>query len=168
VPTAAEWRTIVDALERAGTVLLVRSHPLGAGEYRPPFRTDRVRSLGSDLVADVTPLLPGLDVLITDYSSLAFDAGLVPLPVLFLAPDLDEYRARRGMYGRYSDVAGADWARSWDELCVQLEATLDDPRDRRARSFALSEQLHAYRDGRNTERVYRAIRAASGAARGVS
>lgn len=163
VPTASEWRTIVHSLERAGAILLVRSHPLGAGEYRPPVGTDRVRSLGSDVVSDVTPLLPAVDVLVTDYSSLAFDAGLVPLPVLYLAPDLEEYRRRRGMYGRYADVAGTDWARSWTELCAQLEAVIADPGERVARSFALSEQVHAYRDGRNTERVYRAIRAARGA-----
>ena len=66
----------------------MRSHPLGSGDYVPPFATDRVRALGSDRVTDVTPLLPGIDVLVTDYSSLVYDSALVPLPVLFLAPDL--------------------------------------------------------------------------------
>ncbi len=160
VPSAAEWRVIVDVLERRNAVLLVRSHPLGAGEYRPPFSTARVRGIGSAVVPDITPLLPGLDALITDYSSLAFDAGLVPLPVVYFAPDLDDYRARRGMYGRYADVAGEDWAVSWEEVAGQLEAVLDDPAPRRARSFALSEHVHAHRDGRNAERVYAAIRAA--------
>jgi CDP-glycerol glycerophosphotransferase len=168
VPTTEEWRTILDVLEARNALLLVRSHPLGAGEYRPPFITDRVRALGSDLVRDVTPLLPGMDVLVTDYSSLAFDAALVPLPVLYLAPDLEDYRARRGMYGRYADVAGTDWAQSWDELAPQLDAVLRDPAERLARSFALSEHVHAFRDGRNTERVYEAIRAAQGATRGAS
>ncbi|KAA9154245.1 glycosyl/glycerophosphate transferase [Microbacterium lushaniae] len=167
VPSEDEWRAIIDVLERNRAVLLVRSHPLGAGEYRPPNGADRVRALGSDLVADVTPLLPGMDLLITDYSSLAFDAGLVPLPVLFLAPDLVEYRARRGLYGRYADVAGEDWAPSWTQICRQLEDVLHAPAERTARSFALSERVHAYRDGRNTQRVYRAIRAAVGAPRGV-
>jgi CDP-glycerol glycerophosphotransferase len=168
VPDAADWRDILGVLERHDAVLLVRSHPLGAGEYRPPAGATRVRALGSDRVPDVTPLLPGMDVLVTDYSSLAFDAGLVPLPVLYLAPDLEEYRARRGMYGRYADVAGADWATSWGALVAQLDAVLDDPAERTARSFALSERVHAFRDGRNTERVYRTIRAALGAAEGDS
>ena len=42
----------------------------------------------------------------TDYSSLAFDAALVPLPVVFLAPDVDAYARTRGFYGSYADVAG--------------------------------------------------------------
>lgn len=163
VPDAAQWRRIDAALERADAALLVRSHPLGAGEYRPPAGTDRVRRLGSDVVADVTPLLPGMDLLVTDYSSLAFDAGLVPLPVLFLAPDLAEYRARRGMYGRYADVAGEDRVEDWEALLPRLEDVLADPEPARAASFALSERMHAFRDGRNAERVHDAIRARLGA-----
>jgi len=159
VPDATEWGGIRDLLDRRDAVLLIRSHPLGAGDYRPPVPTDRVRMLGSDLVADVTPLLPGLDVLITDYSSLAFDAALVPLPVLFLAPDLEAYRARRGLYGRYADVAGDDPARDWTQTLRQLDAVLDEPGPRTEASRQRSRTVHAHRDGRNTERVYAHVRA---------
>ncbi len=168
VPTDEEWTTIVDVLTRHGATLLVRSHPLGAGEYTPPFATDRVQSLGSDLVADVTPLLPGVDALVTDYSSLAFDAALVPLPTLFLAPDVDEYARRRGFYGTYDDVAGADWSEDWTAAAAQLDALLGDEaeRERRlARARELSARVHAHRDGRNAERVYLAILAGTAPAR---
>jgi CDP-glycerol glycerophosphotransferase len=164
VPSADEWRALADVLERQDAVLLVRSHPLGAGEYRPPHATDRVRLIGSDLVPDVTPLLPGADVLITDYSSLVFDSALVPLPVVFLAPDVADYARRRGFYGRYAEVAGEDWAPDWTAALAQLEAVLDDEAEaerRRGRARALSARVHAFRDGGNSERVYRAILAGS-------
>lgn len=167
VPSAAEWARLVDVLAAADAVLLIRSHPLGAGDYAPPAATDRVRSLGSDLVADVTPLLPGVDVLITDYSSLAFDAALVPLPCVFLAPDVAAYGARRGFYGTYADVAGDDAASSWTQAADQLERLFADAGDRarrRARAEALSARMHAHRDGANTDRVYETVRA--GLARG--
>ncbi|WP_194398055.1 CDP-glycerol glycerophosphotransferase family protein [Microbacterium atlanticum] len=160
VPTDDEWEGIVDVLRRHDATLLVRSHPLGAGEYVPPVATDRVQSLGSDLVPDVTPLLPGLDALITDYSSLAFDAALVPVPTLFLAPDMADYGGRRGFYGAYRDVAGEGWAVDWREAATQLDALFagDAERTRRVeRAIALSARVHAHRDGRNAERVYRAI-----------
>lgn len=160
IPSAAEWRALVDMLERRDAVLLVRSHPLGAGDYAAPFDTDRVRSLGSDILADVTPALPALTALVTDYSSLAFDAALVPLPVVFLAPDVAAYGARRGFYGTYEDVAGDDYVSTWASATTQLDAVLGDEaeRERRvARSRDLSARVHAYRDGGNTERVYRAI-----------
>lgn len=164
VPTAAEWTRLVDVLTRHDAVLLVRSHPLGAGDYRPPSPTDRVQPLGSDAVPDVTPLLPALDALVTDYSSLAFDASLVPLPTLFLAPDVEEYARRRGFYGTYADVAGDDWAADWTQAAAQLDALLSDAGVHAARidrAAALSARVHAFRDGRNAERVYRAILAAT-------
>ena len=163
VPDAAQWDAIIDMLERTDAVLLVRSHPLGAGEYRPPRLTGRVRVIGSDRVADITPALAALDVLVTDYSSLVFDASLVPVPTVFLAPDAAAYARTRGFYGQYEDVAGPAWATDWTEAVPQIAATLTDPvehgrRTRRARE--LSDRIHAFDDGRNTERVYRAIVAA--------
>jgi len=101
-----------------------------------------------------------MDVLITDYSSLAYDAGLIPLPVLYLAPDLEAYAARRGFYGTYAEVAGPDPASDWETACRQLDAVLSDSavRDERvARSRRLSERVHAFRDGGNTARVHRVI-----------
>jgi len=164
VPDAGEWDAIATALDRLGATLLVRSHPLGDGDYAPPVPTDRVAALGSDRVADVTPLLSGVDVLITDFSSLAFDASLVPLPVLFFAPDLEEYTARRGLYGTYADVAGPDPARSWGDVLERLGGILDDPSEAIDASRRRSAAVHAHRDGRNTERVYREIRRRLGAA----
>jgi len=160
VPSIDEWRRVIAVLEQHDAVLLVRSHPLGAGAYLPPRATDRVRALGSGLVPDVTPLLPGLDVLVTDYSSLAYDAALVPLPTLFLAPDLTAYTRRRGFYGTYSDVAGDDWTPDWMGVADQLDGVLGDPAEherRVARARRLSATVHAFHDGANTRRVYRAI-----------
>jgi CDP-glycerol glycerophosphotransferase len=163
VPDDGEWRLLVDGLDRLDAMLLVRSHPLGAGDYSPPSSTDRVRTFGSDLVADVTPLLAGLDLLVTDYSSLIFDAALADLPVLFLAPDVESYGRRRGFYGSFDDLAGEDVVSRWADLVSRLPAALTEGPDReelRARSAARSAAVHAYRDGGNTRRVYRAILAA--------
>lgn len=160
IPTPDEWRTIVEVLVRHGAVLLVRSHPMGAGAYAPPVPSDRVRMMGGDVLSDVTPVLPGLDALITDYSSLAFDAALVPLPVVYLAPDVESYARTRGFYGAYADVAGEGWATGWTDAAAQLDRLLgddDDRAERLDRSRALSARVHAFRDGENTSRVYRAI-----------
>ena len=162
VPSAADWVRLIALLEREDAVLFVRSHPLGAGGYRPPLPTRRVRMLGSDVLADVTPALPGIDALITDYSSMAYDVGLIGMPVLFLAPDAEEYARTRGFYGRYEDVAGDDAAKDWHILTARIEQLLTDESVFAAhadRSRTLSAQMHAFRDGGNTRRVYDAIRA---------
>lgn len=162
VPGAAEWVRIVALLEKHDAVLFIRSHPLGEGAYSPPWSSGRVRMLGAELLADVTPALPRIDALITDYSSLAYDVGLLSMPVVYLAPDAEEYARERGFYGRYDDVAGGDHARDWDTAVGQLDRLLGDAgvyAERSARSATLSAQMHAYRDGHNSRRVYQAIRA---------
>lgn len=162
VPSAVQWVEIIRALEQRDAVLLVRSHPLGEGSYAPPLPSTRVRMLGAGLLADVTPVLPAVDVLITDYSSLAYDVGLLAMPVLYLAPDADEYARTRGFYGRFRDVAGDDAAGDWQALLAQLTAVLDDDgvfAARSKRSATLSAEMHAFRDGGNTRRVYETIRA---------
>lgn len=160
VPGPAEWSAIERMLEEQDAVLLVRSHPLGAGEYGAGSGSPRIRMLGSDRVRDATPVLGGVDALVTDYSSMAFDAGLVGAPVVYLAPDVEGYARERGFYGRYEDVAGSDHAVDWAGAVEQLSALLGDEASREervARSEALSARVHAYRDGLNTERVYRGI-----------
>ena len=162
VPDAAQWVEIIRLLEQRDAVLLVRSHPLGEGAYAPPLPSTRVRMLGAGLLADMTPVLPAVDVLITDYSSLAYDVGLLAMPVLYLAPDAEEYARTRGFYGRFRDVAGDDAAGDWQALLAQLAAVLDDDgvfAARSQRSATLSAEMHAFRDGGNTRRVYETIRA---------
>lgn len=167
VPSSADWRLLTQLIDEQDAVLLIRSHPLGAGTYVPPVDAvgaARVRSLGSDVVRDATPLLSGVDVLITDYSSMAFDAALVPVPTLFLAPDVEAYAHERGFYGTYTDVAGEDYATSWAEATDQLGRLLSDAEERGRRTAAataLSRRMHAFRDGRNSVRVYERILRAS-------
>ncbi|WP_193598461.1 CDP-glycerol glycerophosphotransferase family protein [Microbacterium sp. YJN-G] len=162
VPDAAQWVRIVRMLEKHDAILFIRSHPLGAGSYSPPWSSGRVRMLGSELIADVTPALPRIDLLITDYSSMAYDVGLLATPVVYLAPDVAEYARERGFYGTYEDVAGDDYARDWGEAIAQIDEVLGDAAEhaRRAeRSAELSAHMHAFRDGGNARRVYQAIRA---------
>ena len=169
VPSEAEWERILEVLERTDSVLLVRSHPLGEGEYRPPVPSERVRAIGSALVPDITPVLPAIDVLVTDYSSMAYDVGLLAMPVIYLAPDPVAYATSRGFYGDYAEVAGPDPAADWTAAAAQLQATLEDGAEFERRSGLsrdLSAHMHAHRDGGNTARVLAAILARTGAATG--
>jgi CDP-glycerol glycerophosphotransferase len=124
--------------------------------------------LGSGLLTDVNRALPAFDAIVTDYSSLAYDSSLVPLPAFFLAPDLDEYARRRGFYGVYADIAGDDVAQSWGALIPELDEALGDAEAlerRTARARALSARVHDFADGHNTRRVIDEIFARIGKAR---
>ncbi len=158
VPTAEQWRRIEQYLTASDGTLLIRPHPLSAGDYTAGVRdSERIRLLTSEQETDITPLLPAMDLLITDYSSIAFDYALTGGPMTFLAADQSEYAATRGLYQPYHEFSGGTETASWDELLELLaaaDATPELMQRLRRHSTELADQVHAYRDGRNTERVF--------------
>lgn len=101
----AEYREHLDLAlmrERLGDthVLLMRLHPAVTGSIK-------IDETAEDFIVDVSAygemndLLAVADVLITDYSSAIFDFALLGRPMVFLAPDLEEYEAERGFYFDY-------------------------------------------------------------------
>ncbi|WP_430592589.1 CDP-glycerol glycerophosphotransferase family protein [Humidisolicoccus flavus] len=131
VPSDEEWSIIAEWLEEENAQLLIRSHPLGRGAYEEgPRRSKRIVLLGHDQVADLNPILPAIDVLITDYSSVAFDFALLQRPILFLAPDVRSYIAMRGLYDPYEEFSGksverwsalVEWAKNLHETDILEE-----------------------------------------------
>ena len=52
-------------------------------------------------------LLAAADVLVTDYSSVLFDAMACRLPIVLYAPDVEEYKDSRGFYLKYESIPAA-------------------------------------------------------------
>ncbi|WP_166874068.1 CDP-glycerol glycerophosphotransferase family protein [Salinibacterium sp. ZJ450] len=160
VPSAADWQLIDEWLQRTDSVLVVRPHPHSVGDYAAGAVSRRILLLDAARQNDITPVLPAVDVLITDYSSIAYDFALTGRPIFFLAPDVIEYSANRGLYEPYEAFSGGRETRSWAELVSTLGRAETDPQFR-AELLAQTERLrnshHAYTDGRNTQRVYAEI-----------
>jgi CDP-glycerol glycerophosphotransferase len=161
IPREPDWHAIAGYLAATDSLLLIRSHPLGVGDYSAGLgASDRILLLGSNLQGEITPLLPGVDMLITDYSSIAFDFALTGRPILFLAPDIAEYTASRGLYEPYRDFSGGTEVTSWSALLEVLRSIDSDPaveKKAREHSVWLADRGHAFRDGKNTARVYEEI-----------
>ena len=157
IPGESEWRLLADYLDSSDSVLVLRPHPHSVGDYSSgPAASPRIRMLTAAAQNDLNAVLPAIDLLVTDYSSVAYDFALTGRAIAFLAPDLEDYAASRGLYEPYSVFSGGSEVRSWTELL----ALLADPNavERLAQhSSSLATTHHAYRDGRNTERVYEEI-----------
>ncbi|MFT4216126.1 MAG: CDP-glycerol glycerophosphotransferase family protein [Micropruina sp.] len=154
IPSDAEWRLIDALCERHDCLLVVRPHRLGVGDYT--YVSERVRLLPASVQMESMPLLWGLSALITDYSSMLVDYVVTGQPLVLLAPDLEHYRATRGLYIDYEELAGGRWYRTWTEVIERLDALLGDPEQlaaAQAHSRALAERFQTYTDGRNAERV---------------
>jgi hypothetical protein len=100
-----------------------------------PFEGERFRHLSR---ADITPLIAAADVLITDVSSVAFEAFLIDTPVIFIdCPEffrdtvgemygLSENEARNSLEFNCGREAGTV-VRSLDELVAAIKGVLSDP-----------------------------------------
>lgn len=99
-------------------------------------------------------LLPAVDVLITDYSSVIFDAVLVDLPMVLYVPDRREYEEKRGFYIPLEEIPsvitenGAELAK-----CVKQTYSGIDKK----RIAAFREKYMKMCDGNATERILREL-----------
>ena len=161
VPSPQEWRRIAAWLDANDSLLVLRPHPLGVGDYAAgPDVSGRIAVLSAALQGDINPLLPAVDLLLTDYSSIAYDFALTGRPIAYLAPDLESYAATRGVYEPYELFSGGSHVSSWRELLDLLERAETDPlvlERLAAHSVRLALHHHSFRDGRNTARVYAEI-----------
>ncbi len=83
---------------------LARAHPEVAGRLVP-------NEIPTNAVLGV------VDALVTDFSSILFDALATDLPIVLFAPDLEEYAATRGLYLAEDELPGP--------LLTDLEAAAD-------------------------------------------
>ncbi len=76
--------------------------------------SDRIIDLSG--AGDVNDLLPVIDILITDYSSVIYEFSLFRRPILFFAYDRESYSAIRGFQSDYDDFAPGRICTTFDEL----------------------------------------------------
>ena len=93
-------------------------------------------------------------VLVTDYSSIFFDFLATGRPILFLAPDIDEYSGYRGLYMEPEDWPGVV-TRTVSELAGEVNAlgVRGQPPEVAARYRAAQQSFAPCEDGGATERV---------------
>ena len=144
---------LIDVLERHDALLKVCLHPILRRHATSLRRTAAKRIVIVDDDVDVQDVLAASDALLTDYSSVTWDALYVDKPVFFFSFDLDRYESERGAYfDLRRDLPGP--AASTGAACVDM---LDDalahglPLGDAARRW--QERAFAFRDDRNCARV---------------
>ena len=89
--------------------------------------SERINISVGDFVMDVSDyedtskLLLAVDVLITDYSSIMFDFGLLKRPILLYMQDYDKYKKERGLYFDVEDTQ-LSYSTSSDALLAAIES----------------------------------------------
>lgn len=160
--TKSSLEELNQTCEAAGHLLVVNLHP-----YEQDAVTE-LRSKMSGVVfvearTDAYPLLALSSVLITDYSSIAFDFLLLDRPMVFYRPDHDDYKAiSRSLIDGNDTMLGGPCAYTIDGLREALDSAVTAARDpendnHRTIRAQLRERLFDHPDGHASERVVMAI-----------
>jgi CDP-glycerol glycerophosphotransferase len=102
---------------------------------------------------NVAELYLAADVLVTDYSSSMFDFSVTGKPMIFLAPDFDDYVAKRGFYFDFEQLAPGPILRDSSFLRKALES-IDSQKSKYAQRYlAWQMKFNKLEDGLAAKRV---------------
>ena len=97
-PFSIEFNRVINALKektQCDWAMLIRVHPQLAAR-KDSLNIDGVYDVS--LEDDMSCILGAVDLVLTDYSSCAFDALFAGIPVILYADDIEEYKKNRGMF----------------------------------------------------------------------
>lgn len=118
--------------------LLIKLHPWMHGRYNKQHFSN---IYFVEAESDIYPILPKVDFLISDYSSIFFDFLLLDKPILYFAYDLEHYlRSERSMYFEYSEMTPGPKIISSSELLdaiINIDVIAEEWKVQRARLKSL-------------------------------
>lgn len=117
------------AAAKHNTLIVLKLHPLMEGKA-PTQTNDTVIEV--EPASDIYPLLSGIDLLVTDYSSICTDFLLLDRPIVFFPYDFDNYAAEScaPMFD-YDTMTPGPKAANFSALLEQIEAMLYSDADHR-------------------------------------
>ncbi|MCR4674417.1 MAG: CDP-glycerol glycerophosphotransferase family protein [Lachnospiraceae bacterium] len=132
--------------------ILLRLHPqLSAKLDKMPLNVEDKRLIDVSQAPDISEVLMCCDMLITDYSSCAFDAAFAKIPVLLYADDVQEYIENRGQFMWEKENLPFAIAENNDELEENIKAFDKDVYEKRIAAFM--EKHGVIEDGHASERA---------------
>ncbi|NUU99626.1 hypothetical protein XO12_05775 [Marinitoga sp. 1154] len=142
-------------------LFIAKLHPNEENKVKININEDNFKLLkDSDLEKndlDLYELINGVDLLITDYSSIYFDYLLLDRPIIFTPVDLEEYRQTRGLllepYNQWTPGEKATSQNSLQETILKV-FTKDKYKSKRNE---LKNIVHYYQDGNSSQRVWNLI-----------
>lgn len=150
-------------LEEMDAYILVRGHKEdikrnSVEKTHDFFSIERVIKADQDRFPDVYQLLPYVDVLVTDYSSLWIDYLLLDRPILYIPYDLDEYSKYKGFFLDFEENTPGSKVYSQEEFLIQLRRYLEKPKTHAKWRKKIRDLYHTHQDAYSCDRIYEEIR----------
>ena len=116
------------------------------------YLTDRIFYFSHTILLDINEILPCIDLLLTDYSSLVTDYLLFNKPIIYIPYDLLNYE--RGVhFSDYENWTPGIKVYSSEKFYNAIEQSLSDPFKYSLEREKLKTMLHKHIDGNSCERL---------------
>ncbi|MCI4614854.1 CDP-glycerol glycerophosphotransferase family protein [Vibrio cholerae] len=127
MPSSNVLKRLEDFLENNNAELYFKLHPYTATAFDFNSLPNNIKHIDKSI--DIMDVLCKVDVLVTDYSSVAFDYCLLDKSIVYFLPDNDWYLndSNRGLYDDFISTRAGEVAYNWDELIILLKKELDNP-----------------------------------------
>lgn len=142
---------LIDDMLTDDELFIVKKHTLSQNDVFPYEKYKHIRNELN--IRPSASLLIDSDVIITDYSSIMFDAQLLGKPVILFDRDMD-YLKTRGMYYRYPDEYSGRWCDNERDL-IEMAKSAHDMTDI---DKVCIKRVASMCDGHSTERVLNLVR----------
>lgn len=129
----------------------VKQPPKIPEEYEGFFAFDMTRGKG----ITINELMSVADIMITDYSSVAFEYSLFTRPMLFFAFDLENYVDYRGLYYPYSEITPGPVVKTTQDIVDYIVNI--DTRFEAQKVIDFQKRFMSACDGHSTERIVKLI-----------
>ena len=153
-------KIFLDYLKANNLLFLLKLHPYEEKLYKNINLGNNIKWISNTLLiehsVDVYDILPEVDILLTDYSSVYFDFLLLDKKMIFLPTDLNEYEANRGFQLEPYDF----WTpgeKIYDQMALQIEISKEDNPEEASHRKIIRDIMFKDQDNKASERVFNAI-----------
>lgn len=113
-------RVLLEKQTKSKWYVFLRQHPFIADKFTIMNENNTKNCIDVTHYPDVYELLSVSDILISDYSSLVFDASYVNMPVFLFVDDIEDYENDRGLLWDLDELPYL-YSKNNDELIYNLE-----------------------------------------------
>jgi len=154
--------TIDEFLQQEDAYILIRGHKEDIkrktikGE-RSFFSSSRIISAEQDTFPDIYELLPFVDILVSDYSSLMIDYLLLDRPMCFIPYDLEEYKSYKGFFLNYQENTPGYKVFTQKDFLSKIKVYLSDKEKHSRWRKNIKDMYHENQDSKSCERVFKQL-----------
>ena len=119
--TLDDPQKLISFLEEQNCYLFIKRHPLTTKQEVLNWGIKESKRINFIDGFDINESYQYVDMLITDFSSLIFDFGVLQKPIFYFITDLNEYANNRGFYDDIVHISNNKVNTDWDQLLVNLK-----------------------------------------------